>query len=162
MKVKGKFGIIDLKGKYYVNPEYTGMGDIGPLVSFSKGKQWGYFNLDDKTLSVQPIFDFASSFHSGLAIVEVKSLQGVINDKAKWIIPAVYKIIKAVNEEMFIVSDGEKFGLMNSNGDIILEMIYSQIRLLNKDLLLLNLNDDLKYFHLIDLKIIQLAPTKDE
>jgi hypothetical protein len=51
---------------------------------------------------------------------------------------------------------------MNSNGDIILEMIYSQIRLLNKDLLLLNLNDDLKYFHLIDLKIIQLAPTKDE
>jgi hypothetical protein len=91
-----------------------------------------------------------------------QGLQGVINDKAKWIIPAVYKIIKAVNVEMFIVSDGEKFGLMNSKGDIVLEMIYSQIRLLNKDLLLLNLNDDVKYFHLIDSKIIQLAPSKDE
>jgi hypothetical protein len=138
------------------------MGDIGPLVSFSKGKQWGYFKLEDKSLSVQPIFDFASSFHSGLAVVEVKSLQGVINDKAKWIIPAVHKVIKAVNEEMFIFSDGEKFGLMNSNGESVLEMIYSQIRLLNKDLLLLNLNDDVKYFHLIDSKTIQLAPSKDE
>jgi len=162
VRMKGKFGIIDLKGKYYVNPEYIGMGDIGPLVSFSKGKQWGYFKLEDKSLSVQPIFDFASSFHSGLAVVEVKSLQGVINDKAKWIIPAVHKVIKAVNEEMFIVSDGEKFGLMNSNGESVLEMIYSQIRLLNKDLLLLNLNDDVKYFHLIDSKTIQLAPSKDE
>lgn len=162
VRFKGKFGIIDNKGKYYVNPEYIGMGDIGPLIPFSKGKQWGYFKMEDKTLSVQPIFDFAHSFHSGLAIVEVKGLQGVINDKAKWIIPAVYKTIKAVNEEMFIVSDGEKFGLMNSKGDIVLEMIYSQVRLLNKDLLLLNLDDDVKYFHLIDSKIIQLARRKDE
>lgn len=162
VRVKGKFGIIDTKGKYYVNPEYLGMGDIGTLISFTKGKQWGYFKLEDKSLSVQPIFDFASSFHSGLAIVEVKGLQGVINDKAKWIIPAIHKIIKVINEETFIVSDGEKFGLMNSKGEVVLEMIYSQIRILNKDLLLLNLEDDVKYFHLVDSKIIELESRKDE
>ncbi len=162
VKIKGKFGIIDSKGKYYVNPEYFGMGDIGTLISFTKGKQWGYFKLEDKSLAVQPIFDFAYSFHSGLAIVDVKGLQGLINEKAKWIIPSVHKIIKAVNEETFIFSDGEKFGLINSKGDVILEMVYSQIRPLNKDLLLLNLEDDVKYFHLIDSKIIQLAISKDE
>ena len=162
VKVKGKFGIIDTKGKFYVNPEYVGMGEIGHLISFSKGKLWGYFKLEDKSLAVQPIFDFASSFHSGLAIVDVKGLQGVINDKAKWVIPSVYKAIKAVNEEIFIVSNGEKYGLINSKGDLVLEMIFTQIRQLNKDLLLLNIGDDLKYFHLVDFKVIQLATSKDE
>ena len=155
VKIKGKFAVIDKHGNFVLKPEFTGLGDVSKLISFCKGKQWGYINLEDKSISILPIFDYASSFHYGLAVVEIKSLQGVINEKAKWIIPAIFTSISLIAENFYLVSNGAKFGLYSLSGEQLIPLEYDQIRMLNKDLLILHIGDDIHYYNLMDHKLIQ-------
>jgi hypothetical protein len=155
VRIKGKYCLIDKFGNYVLKPEYQGLGDVSKLISFTKGKQWGYINIEDKSVSILPIFDYASSYHYGLAIVDVKSLQGVINEKAKWIIPAIFTSISLIAENFYLVSNGAKFGLYSLSGDQLISLDYDQIRLLNKDLLILHKGDEIHYYNLIDHKLIQ-------
>ena len=155
VKIKGKFTVIDKPGNFVLKPEFTGLGDVSKLISFCKGKQWGYINLEDKSISILPIFDYASSFHYGLAVVEIKSLQGVINEKAKWIIPAIFTSISLIAENFYLVSNGAKFGLYSLSGEQLIPLEYDQIRMLNKDLLILHIGDDIHYYNLMDHKLIQ-------
>jgi hypothetical protein len=155
VRIKGKYALIDKLGNYVLKPDYIGLGDVSKLISFSKGKQWGYINLEDKSVSILPIFDYASSYHYGLAIVDVKSLQGVINEKAKWIIPAIFTSISLIAENFYLVSNGAKYGLYSLSGEQLIPLEYDQIRMLNKDLLLLYNGDDMHYYSLMDRKLIQ-------
>jgi len=155
VRFKGKFGLIDNLGRYVLKPEYTGLGEVSKLISFCKGKQWGYINLEDKSISVLPIFDYASSYHFSLAIVEIKSLQGVINEKARWIIPAIFTSISLIADNFYLVSNGAKFGLYSLSGDQLIPLEYNQIRVLNKDLLILHKEDDIHYYNLMDHKLIK-------
>jgi hypothetical protein len=155
VRIKGKYCLIDKFGNYVLKPEYQGLGDVSKLISFTKGKQWGYINIEDKSVSILPIFDYASSYHYGLAIVDVKSLQGVINEKAKWIIPAIFTSISLIAENFYLVSNGAKYGLYSLSGDQLISLDYDQIRLLNKDLLILHKGDEIHYYNLIDHKLIQ-------
>ena len=136
-------------------PEFLGLGDVAKLISFTKGKQWGYLQLEDKTVVILPVFDYASSFHYGLAIVDVKSLQGVINEKGKWIIPAIFTSIKLIADNYYLVSDGANYGLYSLSGEQLLPLEYQQIRLLNKDLLILSKGDQIQYYYLLDHRLIQ-------
>ena len=155
VRIKGKFCLIDKFGNYVLKPEYAGLGDVSKLISFTKGKQWGYINIEDKSVSILPIFDYASSYHFGLAIVDVKSLQGVINEKAKWIIPAIFTSITLIAENFYLVSNGAKYGLYSLSGDQLIALDYDQIRLLNKDLLILHKGEEIHYYNLVDHKLIQ-------
>ena len=155
VRIKGKYCLIDKFGNYVLKPEYLGLGDVSKLISFTKGKQWGYINIEDKSVSILPIFDYASSYHYGLAIVDVKSLQGVINEKAKWIIPAIFTNISLIAENFYLVSNGAKYGLYSLSGDQLIALDYDQIRLLNKDLLILHKGEEIHYYNLIDHKLIQ-------
>lgn len=159
VRYKSKYGLIDKNGKYWILPEYLGLGEVSKLVSFSKGKQWGYLKVEDKSLVITPIFDYASSFHYGLAIVEMKNLQGVINEKAKWIIPAIFTNIKLIADNYYLVSNGDKYGLYALSGDQLIPLEYKQIRLLTKDLLVLTNDDQLHYYYLLDHKLIK--PSKE-
>jgi hypothetical protein len=155
VRLKGKFCLIDKNGNYILKPEFTGLGEVSKLISFCKGKQWGYINLEDKSVSILPIFDFASSFHYGLAIVDVKSLQGVINEKAKWIIPAIFTSISLIADNFYLVSNGAKFGLYSLSGEQLIPLEYDQIRVLNKDLLILNKDQVVEYYNLMDHRLIR-------
>jgi hypothetical protein len=159
VRYKSRYGVIDKNGKYWIMPEYFGLGDISKLVSFSKGKQWGYLKVEDKSMVITPIFDYASSFHFGLAVVEVKNLQGVINEKAKWIIPAIFTNIKLIADNYFLVFNGDQYGLYALSGDQLIPLEYKQIRLLTKDLLVLTNDDQLHYYYLPDHKLIK--PSKE-
>ena len=154
IRLKGKFAIIDKSGKYIFNPEYTGLGEVSKIVAFNKGKQWGYLNLEDKSTTILPIFDFASSFHYGLAIVDVKGLQGVINEKAKWIIPTIFTSVKLIADNFYLVYNGAKYGLYSLSGDQLIPLEYDQIRSISNDLLVLNKGDDFYYYHLLEHKLI--------
>jgi len=154
IRLKGKYAIIDKNGKYVLNPEYIGLGEVSKLVAFNKGKQWGYINLEDKTTTILPLFDFASSFHYGLAIVDVKGLQGVINEKAKWIIPAIFTNVKLIADNFYLVYNGAKYGLYALSGDQLIPLEYDQIRSISNDLLVLNKGDNFYYYHLLEHKLI--------
>lgn len=154
IRIKGKYAIIDKSGKYILNPEYTGLGEVSKIVAFNKGKQWGYMNLEEKSVTILPLFDFASSFHYGLAIVDVKGLQGVINEKAKWIIPTIFTSVKLISDNFYLVYDGAKYGLYALSGDQLIPLEYDQIRSISNDLLVLNKGDNFYYYHLLEHKLI--------
>jgi hypothetical protein len=157
VRYKGKYGVIDKKGGYYLKPEYSGLGEISSVVSFTKGKQWGYISLKDKKVSIIPVFDFASSFHYGLAIVEVNALQGVINEKGKWIIPSIFTQIDLIADNFYLVSNGASYGLYSLSGEKLIDLEFQSIRSLSKDLLILNKGNTIYYYHLLDHKLIALA-----
>ncbi len=161
IRIKGKYAIIDKSGKYILNPEYTGLGEVSKIVAFNKGKQWGYLNLEDKTITILPLFDFASSFHYGLAIVDVKGLQGVINEKAKWIIPTIFTSVKLIADNYYLVYNGAKYGLYSLSGDQLIPLEYDQIRSVSNDLLVLNKGDNFYYYHLLEHKLISQSPENE-
>lgn len=154
VKIKGKFALIDKLGNYILKPEYIGLGDVAKLISFSKGNKWGYINLEERSIAITPIFDYASSFHYGMAIVDVNSLQGVINDKGKWIIPSIFTSISIIAENFYLVSNGAKFGLYSLTGELLIPIEYDQIRVLNKEVLILNNADKIHYFNITEHKLI--------
>ena len=157
VRIKGKYALIDKNGKYLLNPEYTGLGEVAKIIAFNKGKQWGYMNIEDKVVTILPLFDFASSFHYGLAVVDVKGLQGVINEKAKWIIPTIFTSVKLIAENFYMVYNGANYGLYSLSGDQLIPLEYDQIRTISNDLLVLNKGDKIYYYHLLDHKLISQA-----
>ncbi len=157
VRIKGKYALIDKNGKYLLNPEYTGLGEVAKIIAFNKGKQWGYMNIEDKSVTILPLFDFASSFHYGLAVVDVKGLQGVINEKAKWIIPTIFTSVKLIAENFYLVYNGASYGLYSLSGDQLIPLEYDQIRPISNDLLVLNKGDKIYYYHLLDHKLISQA-----
>lgn len=157
VRIKGKYALIDKNGKYLLNPEYTGLGEVSKIIAFNKGKQWGYLNIEDKSVTILPLFDFASSFHYGLAVVDVKGLQGVINEKAKWIIPTIFTSVKLIAENFYLVYNGASYGLYSLSGDQLIPLEYDQIRSISNDLLVLNKGDKIYYYHLLDHKLISQA-----
>jgi hypothetical protein len=157
VRIKGKYALIDKNGKYILNPEYSGLGEVAKIIAFNKGKQWGYMNIEDKSVTILPLFDFASSFHYGLAVVDVNGLQGVINEKAKWIIPTIFTNVKLIAENFYLVYNGANYGLYSLSGDQLIPLEYDQIRTISHDLLVLNKGDKIFYYHLLDHKLISQA-----
>ena len=155
VRIKGKYALIDKFGNYVLKPEYTGLGDVSKLIAYSKGKQWGYINLAERTIAIQPSFDYASNYHYGLAIVDLKSLQGVINENAKWVIPAIFTSISLIAENFYLVSNGAKYGLYSLSGEQLIALEYDQIRVLNKELLILYQGEAIQYYNLMDHKLIK-------
>ncbi len=157
VRIKGKYAIIDKNGKFILNPEYAGLGEVSKIIAFNRGKQWGYMNIEDKNITILPLFDFASSFHFGLAVVDVNGLQGVINEKAKWIIPTIFTSVKLIAENYYMVYNGANYGLYSLSGDQLIPLAYDQIRVISNDLLVLNKGDKIYYYHLLEHKLISQA-----
>jgi len=154
VKQKEKFGVIDKQGKVILPVSFTEIGDISSLMSFSKGKGWGFIDLTGKVI-LQAEYDYAESFKDGLAIVEKMTLQGVIDAKGNSIIPISFASIERLTKDLFIVSNGSKDGIYSSKGEILVPLNYQQIRMIDKDLFLLTSNNEVHYLYLPEKRIIQ-------
>lgn len=154
VKQKGKFGIIDKQGKVVLPITYNGLGNVSSLISFSKGKLWGFMDLTGKVI-IQPEFDYAESFKDGTAIVEKLTLQGVIDPKKNEIIPLVFTSVDRLTKDLFLVSNGAKYGVYSSKGEQLVPLDYQQIRLIDKDFLLMTSHNEVHYLYLPEKRIIQ-------
>ena len=107
------------------------------LVCFSNGKKRGYFNKNTGKVVVEPKYDHAWIFSDGLACVDeggsLKFIDGtgevVIDNGLKY---QPYTIDYVFHDGYCIVlsEDGEKYGLMDKTGGLVLPMEYDG---LNKD-----------------------------
>jgi ABC-type transport system involved in Fe-S cluster assembly fused permease/ATPase subunit len=59
-KLKDKYGIIDGSGKWIIPATYSNLGNVSTMISFQKGKKWGFIDLTNKIV-LKPIFDEATS-----------------------------------------------------------------------------------------------------
>jgi hypothetical protein len=154
IRFKGKYGVIDKNGRVILAATFNDIGDISPLMAFSKGKGWGYTDLLGKVI-IQPIYSYAESFVSGTAIVELNGMQGVIDSKGAVLLPLQYKSVTRIGKEFFLVSDGSKYGLFTLKADQLLPMEFNSIRQVDKDILVLSKNGQIQYFYCKESRVIQ-------
>lgn len=104
------------------------------LICFSDGKKRGYFSKNTGKVVIEPKYDHAWIFSDGLASVEEDGYIKFIDGTGKAVIDK--KMAYTPNMEGYVfhggycvvdTDDGEKCGLMDMSGNIVLPMEYSSI-----------------------------------
>ena len=87
----------------------------------------------DKTFPIYYDDDYseiAFQFHHGLCVMRTMDNKwGLINTEGEWAVEPVYTTISAPRKGYRIVSDGNLYGLISGNGQIVLPLEYDFIRL---------------------------------
>ena len=74
--------------------------------------------------------DIAFQFHKGLCVMKTMDNKwGLINTQGEWAVEPVYTTISAPRNGYRIVSDGNLYGLISENGQVVLPLEYDFIRL---------------------------------
>lgn len=104
------------------------------LICFSNGKKRGYFSKNTGKVVVAPEYDHAWIFSDGLASVDdggyikfIDATGKVVIDKNMPYIPNMEGYVFHGGYCVVDTDDGEKCGLMNASGNILLPMEYSYI-----------------------------------
>ena len=104
---------------------------------------------------ITPQFDFAESFNDGYASVEKTSLVGLLNPKDSLTIPISFTDIKRIDKQLVVVKLNNNHGVYDVTGKLIVPVEYQQIRLLNKEFLILTKASEVHYLYLPENKIIK-------
>lgn len=151
---KEKFGIIDRDGKVVVPISYPVLGKVGTLVAFEKGGKWGFIDLSNRVV-IQPSYEYAESFASGLGIVQMLTLRGAINSKGQVVIPLEHTTIKQLDEAHFLVSLGAKYGIYTNKGELVVPLEYGNIRKVQDDFYILSKGQEMHYFYVPENRVIK-------
>ena len=154
VRLKGKYGVIDNYGKFLIPPTYPQLSKFSSLIAFSKGKGWGFIDMTNNVV-ITPQFDFAESFNDGYASVEKTSLVGLLNPKDSLTIPISFTDIKRIDKQLVVVKLNNNHGVYDVTGKLIVPVEYQQIRLLNKEFLILTKASEVHYLYLPENKIIK-------
>lgn len=91
------------------------------------GNKWGYIDAKGNMV-LEPIYDHAGDFQdSGLAIVRLTDLSGVIDPKGYFIVKPKYETINPFSEGRATVIDQEGFKVIDESGKEITHKAYSFI-----------------------------------
>lgn len=73
--------------------------------------------------------EIAFQFHNGLCVMRTMDGKwGMINTKGEWAVEPIYNFISAPQNGFRIVYDGDKYGLLNIDGQLALPVEYDDIR----------------------------------
>jgi hypothetical protein len=126
------WGLIDKQGKYLIKPKfnldpyslYSGEFRISDLICFQSGDKYGFLNLSGD-IQIPPIYTEAQNFSEDLAVVKSGDFMGCVDTQGSWVIPPCYKkIFSFYRGYATFKSDNGMYGLINSNGDVVLEPVY--------------------------------------
>ena len=76
-----------------------------------------------------PVYDEIQSYGQGLFRVQANGKWGVVSDGDKQVIPLEYDYVGPLRENVAVVKSGVGFGIVNSKGVLVSELIYDKIRL---------------------------------
>ncbi|MCW3170214.1 WG repeat-containing protein [Chryseobacterium sp. 09-1422] len=121
--------------------------ELNQVEIFEENELWGLKDEKGNVL-IQPIYDefYAYDYYSDLAVVVKNEKYGYVDKRGEEIIPLIFD--DAYDFEISktaIVKTGEKFGLINLQGKVVLEPLYEEMIFLendgNKELFTAKLND---------------------
>lgn len=150
-----KWGVIDSKGKYVINPSYAEMilipnNKVGVFIcTYDINYETGDYKvsvLNEKNSQIFTQYDKVEaisykdknnnlSYDENVLRVEKDGKYGLINFQGKEVLPINYDEIVAVSniENSFKIKKDGKYGIVNNNGNIIVEPLYLYIDLLGND-----------------------------
>ena len=142
----GKWGFINEKGEQKIPFEYEDAAPfVDGLASVKKNGKFGFINEDNEVV-IDFQFDVALPFEKGFAIVQLNEKWGTIDKMGKIILPIKYDILRRMESwELLKIGreyddHGLRYGLINFQGDIIIEVLYKNIGTFNNDLAAVNMS----------------------
>lgn len=99
-----------------------------PVKRLTKFVQSGLagFKAGDGEVIVSPVYDNVGEFHNGLALVEKNGTFGLINETGE-VVKTLYYDNVIYEQTALIVQTGTKYGLLDFNGVILLDIQYDGI-----------------------------------
>lgn len=128
-----KWGLMNTNGKILSTPKYDQIqinhSADADLILLKKEEKYGAMDAAGK-LICEPIYDTLYPIKKHLIAVKKEQLYGVIDQNAKDIIPLEYDSLVAFANHYLIVWQQGKQGLYATDGALLLQSVYSRIRLM--------------------------------
>jgi len=145
IKKKGKYMLINEKGKITLPLPYESIGEWGEWMPVMKGFKWGFVNQKAKEMTLFE-YDFVEKVSNSLFIVEKNGLSGLLTTNGSFVLPLVYKSIVQLGTNLLLVEDKNGFGVSTRDGQIRIPAMYSQIKYYEKDVLILYKDDGISFY----------------
>jgi len=126
---KGRYGFIDKKGSWILEPIYDTAKDFDKLSGMARVKlkgKWGYVNKAGVFLKVDT--EKWGDFQNGLAKGRKAALIGFYDNTGKWIIEPTLKGSRQFSNGYCAAKKDEMWGLMNKMGEWVIPPKYAAIR----------------------------------
>lgn len=144
-KKKGKFGLIDEKGKIALKPTADIIGKYVGLIPMMKLNKWGLIDFKSKVILPYE-YELIESWSNYGILVQKNGLIGLMDDKLEFILPISFNSINVFEDKYFIVTKGSKCGLYDFSGKEVLPIVYDRIKLFEKDCLTLYNTNEFEYY----------------
>lgn len=133
VKKEEKYGLIDYTGKLILQPEYEEVEDVSRFSDFAwvkKGNVWGVFSKPQKKFVHNPVYVSYKMLRTDFALVKSgNGLLGVINyNQPKPVIEPIYESATKIISNALAVVKGNRFGLINDEGQQLTEVIFDSIK----------------------------------
>jgi hypothetical protein len=136
---QGKFGFRDDRGRLIIPNRYDSAKHFSEgLAAFKLLGKWGYLNTDDKIV-VNPTYEFAGNFQAGYARVILKGKYGLIDKQGNRQLAIQYDSIIRVQQQLLVYQNG-KAGLATTQGRIVIQPQYEDLKILSNNQVLVKLN----------------------
>ena len=128
VEIDGLYGLVDRMGQFTIPAKYDECGEMSEgFVYAAKGEKYGYLNARGEII-VDFKYNNASDFSNGLAVVEKDSLSGYIDTTGQVVIDFVYDWAEPFRGDYPArMRKNGKFGLINRQGEVLVEPVYSAI-----------------------------------
>jgi len=126
---KDLYGVINRLGKWIIQPEYLDIGEFSEGFFYAENEE-GYGFLDENgNVAIGFVFENATDFSNGLAVVQKDGKYGVVNTHGDLVCNFEYDWIQPflTNRNPSKFKQGEKFGLIDQAGAVIVDSVYTHI-----------------------------------
>jgi hypothetical protein len=145
--VDGKYNLVDTSGMRLFAKPKEGLGDYSSLIANVKAGKWGYIN--PAGVQVIPFsFTTANSFHGNYAIAGNDPFLGLINKTGLYAVQPFYEELSFLNDTLLIAKSLGNYGVLNVNGDTLLNFVYLSIEPINGKIVRIEQGDQLFYYDL--------------
>ena len=127
VSLDGKSGIINDKGEYTINPQFSNIFKDGDIYTFVQDKKRGWCDKEGKYL-INPQFDDALLFlDNDLCPVESSNSWGYIDKEGKIIINPQFEQAFPFIGDKAIVKSGKSYGVIDNTGKFIVNPQFEKI-----------------------------------
>ncbi|MFT4600756.1 MAG: hypothetical protein ACI857_000933 [Arenicella sp.] len=147
VKFEKGFNLVDSSGAKLFKKEVDNVGDFSSLIAIKKGELWGYRDVTNK-LIIDYEYDYAYSFNGKTAIVFKSPFFGLIDVRGIYHIDPYQEELKFINDSTIISKRMGRYGMMNDEGDTLLNYVYNKIEPISDSIVSIEEGNDLFYYNL--------------
>src|SRR5699024_1766755 len=125
----GSWGYLNREGKVVADGFEKAKEFNDDAAGVMKDGKWGFINRSGQMI-IEPQFDNARDFHAGIALIHQDGEWKYIDKQGKILdhFPVKDKIYGFTDNGRAILRDGDKIGIMDTQGNIIVEQQYQEIK----------------------------------